>query len=296
MAPRKSTSTAAVAVVAPKPVATQDNSAEALISQAISKGVDVGTMERLLAMRATIKAEAAKEAFNAAMANFQGEQPAIVKDKIVHDKYGKERYRFAPLDVIVRQVKDNLQRNGLSYTTDSNVEEGWVTAICKVTHTLGHSELSSFKVPVDKDSYMSQPQKFAAALTFAKRYAFCNAFGILTGDEDTDANFEKFDKEPVAEDVMPTVSYDDHEAPSAPTPAAPWHKPRMTGVPTPKPQDPVLVLKDKIKGIADKTVLIPLETKAEYEDWVSEITGLDLKDQSEANLKEIVIRLEALKA
>ena len=27
----------------------------------------------------------------------------------------------------------------------------------------------------------------AAAQTFAKRYAFCNAFGILTGDDDNDA-------------------------------------------------------------------------------------------------------------
>ncbi len=260
MAPRKSTSTAAVAVVTPKPVATQDNSAEALISQAITAGVDVGTMERLLAMRATIKAEQAREAFNAAMAKFQGEQPAIVKEKIVHDKYGKERYRFAPLDIIVKQVKTNLQENAI-------VEDGWVTAVCKVTHTLGHNELSSFKVPVDKDSYMSQPQKFAAALTFAKRYAFCNAFGILTGDEDTDANFEKFDKEPVADDVIPTVSYDDHEAPTA-APAEPWRKSQMVPKEAPKPQDPVLVLKDRIKTIADKTVLVGLETKEEYEEWV----------------------------
>src|SRR5262249_52436437 len=37
---------------------------------------------------------------------------------------------------------------------------------------------------------MSQTQVVAAALTFAKRYAFCNAFGILTGNEDTDAQPE----------------------------------------------------------------------------------------------------------
>ena len=35
---------------------------------------------------------------------------------------------------------------------------------------------------------MSAQQKVGAALTFAKRYAFCNAFGIMTGDEDNDAN------------------------------------------------------------------------------------------------------------
>ncbi len=60
-------------------------------------------------------------------------------------------------------------------------------ATCKITHILGHSETSTFEAPIDKDSYMSAPQQYAAASTFAKRYAFCNALGILTGDEDNDA-------------------------------------------------------------------------------------------------------------
>ena len=34
---------------------------------------------------------------------------------------------------------------------------------------------------------MSGSQQNAAANTFSKRYALCNALGILTGDEDTDA-------------------------------------------------------------------------------------------------------------
>jgi ERF superfamily protein len=32
---------------------------------------------------------------------------------------------------------------------------------------------------------MTAPQKYASVLTFAKRYALCNALGISTGDEDT---------------------------------------------------------------------------------------------------------------
>ena len=35
---------------------------------------------------------------------------------------------------------------------------------------------------------MSDVQKYGARSTFAKRYAFCNAFGIMTGDDDTDGN------------------------------------------------------------------------------------------------------------
>jgi len=167
--------------------ANEDMTAEQLIVVAINKGVPVATMERLLAMRDKINAEKAKRAFDDDMAAFQGECPPIVKDKVVLGKDGKPRYRCAPLEVIVSQIKILLQQKGFSYSTDAIVEEGWVTAVCKVTHKAGHTEHSQFKVPTDKDAYMSGPQKFASALTFAKRYAFCNAFGILTADEDNDA-------------------------------------------------------------------------------------------------------------
>jgi len=66
-------------------------------------------------------------------------------------------------------------------------EPGFITAVCKITHNLGHSEESAFRIPIDTEGYMSAPQKYASALTFAKRYAFCNALGILTGEDDFDA-------------------------------------------------------------------------------------------------------------
>jgi hypothetical protein len=41
------------------------------------------------------------------------------------------------------------------------------------------------EVPLgNKTQVMSDTQVVAAAITFAKRYAFLNEFGILTGDED----------------------------------------------------------------------------------------------------------------
>lgn len=161
-------------------------SPEVLIAQAIDKGVPVETMERLLAMRRELKAEQSKEAYDRAMSAFQSECQTIEKTKKVLNKDKTVRYAYAPIEAIVEQVKPLLQKHGFSYTIDAPVDENSVTAICKTTHELGHSTTSSFKIPIDKDSYMSAPQKFASALTFAKRYAFCNAFGILTGDEDDD--------------------------------------------------------------------------------------------------------------
>ncbi len=65
---------------------------------------------------------------------------------------------------------------------------GYIKVALTVKHTSGHSEVTCVELPLgNKTRIMSQTQVEAAALTFAKRYAFCNAFGILTGDEDTDA-------------------------------------------------------------------------------------------------------------
>jgi hypothetical protein len=167
--------------------AIQNADMGSFISQAIEKNVPAETIERLLAVWQQVKAENARDAFTEAMSAFQGECPVIEKKKVVRNKDGTIRYTYAPLEKIVVAVKDILRKNGLSYTLDTTHKEGHVKAICKVTHILGHAETSSFEVPIDTEGFMNQPQKYASALTFAKRYAFCNALGILTGDEDDDA-------------------------------------------------------------------------------------------------------------
>ncbi len=159
-----------------------------LITQAIDKGTGVETMERLLAMFERVKATQAKEEFDKAMAKFQSECPVISKTKEVKTKNGTVAYRYAPIDSIVEQVKVPLQQNGFSYTTSMELMPAGVKVAVKVTHVGGHSEVTPMEVPLgNKTDIMSQSQVVAAATTFAKRYAFCNALGILTGDEDNDA-------------------------------------------------------------------------------------------------------------
>lgn len=165
--------------------------AEGLLVKALEHNVPIETMERLLALRATLHAEQARGAFFAALAAFQGECPIIPKTKTaqIKSERGTFSYTYAPLDVIVRHVGPILQRHGLSYTVETAIEEaGVLTAACTVHHVAGHSESSTFRVPIDKGARMNDAQKVASASTYAKRYAFCNALGILTGDEDNDAH------------------------------------------------------------------------------------------------------------
>lgn len=169
-------------------VVEKDHSVNALISQAIAANLDVEKMERLFSLREKVKAEMAKEAYVSALSRFQGDCPVIEKTKKVLNKDGRTvRYQYAPIDTIAEQIKKPLVENGLSYKWDVENKAGFIKATTIITHELGHSEVSSFEVPVDTEGYMTAPQKYASALTFAKRYSLCNALGISTGEEDTDA-------------------------------------------------------------------------------------------------------------
>lgn len=163
-------------------------SVESFISQAIAANAPVETMERLFDLRAKVKAEYAKEQFIEALGRFQQDCPVIKKTKRVMNKGGGSvRYQFAPLDSISEQIKPSMKANSLSYSWDTKHEEGHMKVTAKVTHVLGHSETSTLEIPIDSEGFMTAPQKYASAQTFAKRYTLLNVLGITTADEDDDS-------------------------------------------------------------------------------------------------------------
>jgi hypothetical protein len=165
-----------------------------LIAQAIQNNIPVETMEKLMDLQDRWEAKQAKKAYDESMANFQAECPIIKKSKQAKDNSGKVLYKFAPIEDIDAQTKDLRNKHGFSHSFKTLTAADKITAICIVKHISGHSEESDFEVPsTGGTSIMSGPQKAAAALTFAKRYAFCNSFGIMTSDEDNDAKKEAKD-------------------------------------------------------------------------------------------------------
>jgi len=148
----------------------------------------VAVIERLTVLKHAEEDRLAREDYFRALSALQADMPEIAKTKKVHDKHGKYRYSFAPLDAIVAQIKDVLKDHGFSYEIKTEQTTDSFTAICVSHHIGGHSESTTFTVPIDSEAYMSAPQKVGSARTFAMRYAFCDAFGILTSDADDDAS------------------------------------------------------------------------------------------------------------
>ncbi len=200
--------------------------AEALISQAIDKNVSVDIMERLLVIRRELKAEKAKEAYDGSMAAFQADCPVINKTKEVKTSGGQVAYKYAPIESIVAQVKDALKKHGFSYSTNMELLENGVKVSVKVTHAAGHSEVTEMTVPLGtKTNIMSQSQVVAAAQTFAKRYAFCNAFGILTGDEDIDGATETLTPRQMAQEKEKAQTYARPTTPASKVTTQPYRPP-----------------------------------------------------------------------
>jgi hypothetical protein len=170
-------------------IRSMDVDAGQLITLALDKGVAVDTMERLLAMRREIKAEAAREAYFEALAAFQYECPVIQKKVNVKEKEGgKTRYKYAPIEDMVDQTRDLLRKYGFSWVIKTKQDANGVSMICEAHHRDGHVEQAEFRVPIDAKAYMNDQQKVGSAATFAARYAFKFVFGLVCKGEDDDAN------------------------------------------------------------------------------------------------------------
>ena len=102
---------------------------------------------------------------------------------------GQVAYHFAPIEDIVAQTKDLIAECGFAYLIKApKFTETSVEVTVEVRHVMGHSEMSSMTIPLlTKTGVMSDAQVVGGTNTFAKRYAFCNAFGIMTMDGDIDA-------------------------------------------------------------------------------------------------------------
>lgn len=165
-----------------------------IIERAVEMGAGVEALEKIVALQERVQAGKARAEFFAALAAFQRDCPPVPKTKtarITPRSGASYEYDFAPLDVIAEHIRQPLAAQGLSYTWDSTVEGGKLTCVCSLRHLGGHVETASFTLPIDNPSGMSEQQKVASALTFAKRQTLTSVAGITTADTDDDAGEEK---------------------------------------------------------------------------------------------------------
>ena len=158
-----------------------ESTVDRLLMSAVENNVPVEQLEKLLDMQQRLKDEQARRAYFDAMAEFQAVCPEVPRTK----KGGQGRY--APLETIVATVRPSLTRHGLSYSFDTRHDESHVLVYCTIRHRDGHQETSEARIPRYQGRGTNSAQDEGGAITYGRRYALCNALGIVTADPDTDA-------------------------------------------------------------------------------------------------------------
>ena len=153
-----------------------------LLELAISKGVDVEQLEKLMALQERWDAQQAKKAYYISLSKFQKDCPPILKTKAGY----ADRYYYAPLDQIIKVIKNPMFESGLTYRWEQEERNNQIVITCIVTHIDGHSEKTTLESSPDTSGSKNAIQSKGSAIQYLRRYTLESVLGIATSSTDTD--------------------------------------------------------------------------------------------------------------
>ncbi len=195
------------------PPASVDLNVQALMTQAIERGVPIEYMRELVALFDSMRAKIAEREFNTDLAAAQEEFPIIAKAQEARDHTkcetcrnsgktkdgkpcpdGKILYRYAATEDLVEKIGPIIARHGFSATSGNPVAFkhpdlgiAMMRSSCVVRHRGGHIQTTTVEVPIGEGTHLMTPmQLYMAAASFAYRYAYKKAFGLAERGEDID--------------------------------------------------------------------------------------------------------------
>lgn len=122
------------------------------------------------------------EALFAAMALVQGEAKDPTRDR--QADVGRYKYKFSSLSDVLPELRPITAKHGLAFITDiKHVEGSRHEMEVLITHSSGQWLRCTYPYVVDKPA---DPQACGSAITYARRYAVLNAFGLAQADSEDD--------------------------------------------------------------------------------------------------------------
>lgn len=155
-----------------------------ILQAAIDKGLDAGTLEKLMALQERWEANEARKEFVEAMNQFKKNPPEILKNK--HVKFGSTEYDHATLDHICEQIGERLSAHGISHRWTVEQADGRIKVTCILTHQRAHSESTTLEGPADTSGSKNAIQAIGSTVTYLQRYTLLAATGLAAKNGDDD--------------------------------------------------------------------------------------------------------------
>lgn len=166
-----------------------DNSPASMMVAAMSKGMDLDRLERLLDLQQKWEQNEARKAFFEAVSAFKESPPEVLKDKEnIQFSKGDKRAMYVSLGNLLKTVNPALGKHGLSVSFEINQEEKVVCVSCKLSHRMGHSESVTMSAPPDTSGGNAKNpiQQIKSTITYLR----AATFEAVTGLAATDANMD----------------------------------------------------------------------------------------------------------
>ena len=158
----------------------------AMIDKAISQGVGVEALEKLLALQERWEAGQGRKAFDRAIADAKANLPTIIKNREVDFSTAKGRtnYRHEDMAAIAKAVDPVLSKQGLSYRFRAQQDQRTLTVTCILSHRDGYSEETTLSAAADDSGNKNHLQAIGSAATYLQRYTLKLALGLAASADD----------------------------------------------------------------------------------------------------------------
>lgn len=175
-------------VVPETAVQISDNSPAGMMMAALSKGMDIEKLEKMLELQERWEANEAKKAYTEAMSLFKANPPRIEKDRKVSYKAGAgtTAYSHASLANVTEKINSGLGEHGLSASWETLQADKEIKVTCTITHKQGHSEKTSLTAAPDISGSKNAIQAIGSTISYLERYTILALTGLATADMDDD--------------------------------------------------------------------------------------------------------------
>jgi hypothetical protein len=159
------------------------------LAKELARSGAVEALKDLFELRKQMAEEVARKEFYEALRLVQEQLPTIERKRVVKNKDGTVRYKYASFEDIIKVVKPILTAHGFSFAfkVKGDVRDKTITIRCELYHQAGHMETTEVTLPITESQNMNQAQTIGALVTYAKRYSLSLLLGLAT-EEDIDAN------------------------------------------------------------------------------------------------------------
>ncbi len=162
-----------------------------MLAVAVSKGMDLAYIEKLMDLQKRWEEDKAKKAFNIAFAKFQSIVPELKKNKKTSFKHkdgeGKTEYSFHQLGDIAMHIRQPLADCGLSYSWTQREENGVISVKCILSHIEGYERVSEpLSGAADNSGSKNIIQQKASTISYLRRYTLTGILGLSSSDMDND--------------------------------------------------------------------------------------------------------------